>query len=133
MVHNFVIWNFTLPHWLQGQIQGRVLPPLLFLDQTEAQRAEKKLGGEPGPQNKTQCALSAVRSPQSAVRSPQSTIHTLPLTLTVITTNRQILNLLAFSFVKFPWNQTFGCYYGPKTVWFSKKSEIRVTEMIWTV
>ena len=50
------------------------------------------------------------------LRSPQSTIGTLPFTLTVITTNRQILKLLAFIFVQFPWNQTFGCYYGPKTV-----------------
>ena len=104
----FVIWEFTLPHWLQGQIQGRDLPsPPYFWTKL---RPEGRPPPPPPPYQRV-CTL----------RSPQSTMGPLHFTLTMITTNRQILKLLAFLFVKFPWNQTYGCYYGPKTVYFSKK------------
>ena len=59
----FVIWDFTLPHWLQGQIPGEGLAPSpLFLDQTVAWR-------ETAPPPPPHLTLS------EGPHSPQSTIH----------------------------------------------------------
>ena len=85
----FVIWDFTLPHWLQGQIQGRGLPPPPYF--WTKLRPEGRPPPPPPPYQRV-CTL----------RSPQSTMGPLHFTLTMITTNRQILKLLAFLFVKFP-------------------------------
>ena len=99
--------RFYLALLVTGTDPGEGLAPSpLFLDQTVAWR---ETAVHPPPPSPT--LSKGPHSPQST-----TTIHTLPFTLTVITTNRQILKLLAFLFVKFTWNQTFGCYYGPKTV-----------------
>ena len=87
--------RFYLAPLVTGTDPGEGLAPSpLFLDQTEARR---ETAPPPPP------PYQRVRT----LRSPQSTISTLPFTLTVITTNRQILKLLAFLFVKISLKSNF--------------------------
>ena len=52
---SYLMWctvhNWTSEWWIQGRGPGG-LDPLLFLDQTEAQRAEKTFFGDPPPLSK---------------------------------------------------------------------------------
>ena len=83
--------RFYLAPLVTGTDPGEGLAPSpLFLDQTEARR-------------ETPPTLSkGLHSPQSAIHNRHS-----PFTLTVITTNRQILKLLAFLFVKISLKSNF--------------------------
>ena len=60
----FVIWDFTLPHWLQGQIQGRGLPPPPYF------WTKLRPEGRPPP-----TLSKGLHSPQSAIHNRYSSLY----------------------------------------------------------